>query len=80
MNKRQRKKKLNQLTGEERTVIELYRACYDVMFYLHDASTEEAKQFVSLVGEPQAKGEGNTKWFRCEKDKITAVSFLKQKN
>lgn len=43
---------LVELTDEERKIIDLYRKCSSVDFYLHDPyEMENAKRFVNIIGD-----------------------------
>lgn len=77
MNKRIKKKKLNQLTEEEQTVIKLFRECEGVSFSKYRESVESARQFASILNQPKVDESGNTIWFRSEKSKVSATAFLK---
>lgn len=77
MNKRIKKKKLNQLSEEEQTVIKLFRECESVSFYKYRESVDSARQFTSILNQPTISESGNTIWFQSEKHKISAAAFLK---
>jgi len=42
-----------ELNDEEKKVIELYRACSDVDFYLHGVTEKDAVDFTSIRGKPK---------------------------
>lgn len=42
-----------ELNDEEKKVIELYRACSNVDFYLHMVTEQEAIDFTSICGKPK---------------------------
>ena len=77
MEKRIKKKKFNELTEEEQTVIKLFRECESVNFFKHNQSTKEGNNFVSILGPPDVSFYDNSTWFRLEVGKITAAAFLK---
>lgn len=77
MNKRIKKKKLNQLTEEEQTVIKLFRECEKVSFSKYRESIESARQFTSILNQPTISESENTIWFWSKKSKIEATAFLK---
>ncbi len=77
MNKRIKKKKFNQLTEEERTVIKLFRECDGVSFSKYNESIESARQFTSILNQPKLSESENTIWFSSEKSKVSATAFLK---
>lgn len=77
MNKRIKKKKLNQLTEEEQTVIKLFRECEKVSFSKYRESIESARQFTSILNQPKIWDSRDNVWYNSEKSKIEATAFLK---
>ncbi|EDN7323715.1 helix-turn-helix domain-containing protein [Listeria monocytogenes] len=65
------------LNGTSAKIEKLYSQSETVQFYIYNASIEEAKKFVSILGKPKYGKNSGTRWFEAVKGKIHAAAFLK---